>query len=362
MSLEDDDAICRCLGDADPLVRWAAVDRFSVLKEKAQPQAKTVLQALSSQDGCQRCAAALALAHIGEKAAAPDIAKLLDDSFVDEDSARLYMACVIEKPPAYMRVARCAACMALSMLGEAGAAFADSVAALLSSDNVESWEVREAALQALGNMGSEGAKHVEKVFEFIDSKEAYVASAAMLALGQMSASLEGLSEEMVDAVAKKLCSTNPIVRANAASALSTMGSAAVEWYLDDLAKCFEDRCPAVKIAAMYAFTKLGKAGQAFAPAIAGMLEDESCKVRVAAIDSLSLMGERGAALADEIGQYLQDPEGDVRAAAVKALGKFGERASHLRPYLDSMANDSVDSVRSAAAEAVDLIPPALDAA
>ena len=32
-SLENGDAICKCLGDEDPLVRWAAIDLFGALKE-----------------------------------------------------------------------------------------------------------------------------------------------------------------------------------------------------------------------------------------------------------------------------------------------------------------------------------------
>merc|ERR1719230_824081 len=121
------------------------------------------MDGLSSQDGCHRCASALALGHIGEKAAATQIAKLLNDSFVDLDSARLFMACIIEKPPASMRVAKCAGCAALSMLGEAGSLFAGAVASLLESDT-ESLEVKEAALRALGSMGAEGAKYADQVF------------------------------------------------------------------------------------------------------------------------------------------------------------------------------------------------------
>ena len=67
-SLGHGDAICRCLGDEDPLVRWAAIDFFGALKEQARPLAKTAaVQASSSQDGRLRCAAALSLGHIGEK-------------------------------------------------------------------------------------------------------------------------------------------------------------------------------------------------------------------------------------------------------------------------------------------------------
>merc|ERR1712232_1321260 len=111
----------------------------------------------------------------------------------------------------------------------------------------------------------------------------------------------------------------------------------------------EDRVDAV-------FKKFGRAGQVYAPAIAGMFGDESPNVRVAAIESVALMGERGAALVDEIAQCLEDPEGDVRAAAVAALAKFGEGAAHCREYLELMAtDDSLHQVRSAAGKAIDVI-------
>merc|ERR1712137_356364 len=129
-----------------------------------------------------------------------EISKLLADSFVDANSARLYMACVIEKPPATLRLTKCAACEALSMLGEAAAEFVEPIADLLEG-NAEVWEVREAALRALGNMGVEGAKHWRKALELTNEKETFVASAALVALGQMGKSSEFLSEEAVDAVA-----------------------------------------------------------------------------------------------------------------------------------------------------------------
>jgi HEAT repeat protein len=223
------------------------------------------------------------------------------------------------------------------MLGDDGAAFADSVASLLSMKPNGPWEdptsleIAEAALQALGNMGAEGGKHVDLVFKFIDSKETYVASAAMLAVGNMIAGrvkseVGGSTSGMVDAIAKKLRSTNPVIRANAASALASMGGEAVQ-YLDNLARCFEDRCPAVRASAIYAFPKLGKAGQIYAPLIAVLLADEASKVRIAAIHCLSSMGERGAALADEVALCMQDSDESVCAAAAAALAKYDNMSS-----------------------------------
>lgn len=358
------EAACKCLGDEDPVVRCAAVEFFAD-KAGSQGLAQLVQKALSSQVDRQKCAAAVALGHLGEKASATEIASLLNDGFVDSESARLYASCVIEKPPTSMRFAKCAACFALSKLGEEGAKFSEKIVGLLEGPS-EPWEVREAALLALGDLASLGcpiATEAEvKALERIADTETPVECAAMLAMGQMCGAMGCKSAEsetcegMTRGIVTRLASSNPVVRASAAKALSNMGQAGLP-YLDRLVKRFqEDRCPSVKAAAMLAFTKFGKAGQVYAPAIAAMLSDESPTVRVAAIESVALMGERGAALVDEIAEYLEDPEGSVRAAAAAALGKFGTAAGHYRDYLEAMRQeDSIQEARVAAEQSLALI-------
>merc|ERR1712118_580123 len=100
-------------------------------------------------------------------------------------------------------------------------------------------------------------------------------------------------EDRPSIIARELRSSNPVIRASAARALSVVGDAATR-YLDEHATCFEDRCPAVRAAAVSAMALLGKPGRVYAPAIAGMLNDEFAKVRIAAINSLSAMGDHGA--------------------------------------------------------------------
>jgi HEAT repeat protein len=318
-SMNYGDTICGCLWDDDFSVRSDAVEYFCRHRKETQPLAKLVSAKLSSQDGCQRCAAASVLGFMEEVAAAPAVAKLLSDDFVDVESVKLYGACIAKKPAAALRIAKCAACQALSLLGDAGAEFADTIANII--DATSSWEVRESGLRAIGCMGKSGAKFESRVLDFLNDENTHIASAAIHSLGQIWKTLGGSSEDTVKAVAQKLKHSNPVIRTAAVESLPLAGTA-IRPHLESLVKCLDDRCIVVKLAAIAAFPKCGRIGQVYAPLIGGLLVHESSKVRIAALESISCMGDRGVALVDEVAACLEDFDGQVRAAAAAATGKL----------------------------------------
>jgi len=342
--------ICQCLGDADAGVRAAAVAACSALAGKAVT-AKDVAKLLASGGGGAKCAAAVVLGGMGQKASdqAGAIAKLLDDGFDDKQSAMLSAACIMGKQPASLRIAKCAAAEALSKLGNDGAKSAEKVAKLLADGN---GEVREYAAEALGRMGAGGAKYEAQVMALFADRDLRAASGAIRAVGSMGQATGGSSPEAVEGVVKMLKSQHPCIRASAATALGTMGDNVFPC-MGKLVKCFGDRCGLVRAAVVGAVAKLGVKGHMYAVNVGNCLGDSDAKVRVAALESLALMGGRGAALLEDIADSLADPEVEVRVAALRTIGAFGKEAVALHEAVDMMRSDAVESVRSAATAATE---------
>mmetsp|Transcript_59056 Transcript_59056/g.103344 ORF Transcript_59056/g.103344 Transcript_59056/m.103344 type:complete len:562 (+) Transcript_59056:88-1773(+) len=339
--------VVKLLGDSDPVVRQLAVDIYSMLGDDAKPLLDKTVKILSGQEGAAKCAAAMALGSMGAESCAPKLAELLTDTFEELASQDLWLKCTIKRPPVAMRRTCCAGAMALSMLGEKGAAYAKDVSKLLRDDN---WEVRVGALEALGGMGKAGAAFEPVVVEMFSDSEVAVVCAALIACGKMGEAVGGSSKEVVEKVAKKLTVQQAFIRTAAAKALCYMGLE-VQGQHEALIKAFDDRCPRVKVNAMEAVARSGPIGTLLAPRIGVMFRDENRLVRAGAVSVMPIMGERGANLLDEMTFLLEDPEAEVRAACVTAIGAFGGQSSYLYEAVESMKQDSAESVRSAAAVA-----------
>jgi len=318
--------IAAYLTHEDVSVRAAAVHALCALPSPSQSIVSQVAHHLSADSAGTQCAAALVLAGFGDAAGsqAASVAKLLQDSSEDSADAMLFVGCVKARPRAELRSPKCAAAGALASVGAKGWSYASGVAQLLQDKDVD---VRAAALNALGMMGSEGAAHEQAVLTLLRSggeRDPLVVAAAAGALAGMSVARGCAEPAGFDDILKLFSSQNPAIRVGAATALGRLGEAALP-HAKHLLKCMTDRCPQVKIEATKALVGLGVRGQVYAADVARLACDEwqTASVRTTALKGLLAMGERGAAFADDVVQLLGSSDEEVREAAETTLEQWG---------------------------------------
>merc|ERR1719401_1133173 len=108
---------------------------------------------------------------------------MLSSTDEDRSSQMLSVAGVQKKLPASRRKPACAAAAALASVGEkASAALPSLVAHLTSQDN----EMRAECALAVGNMGVAAAKFEDKLSALLDDRQPMVVAAACTALGSLA--------------------------------------------------------------------------------------------------------------------------------------------------------------------------------
>lgn len=329
--------IVGCLSDADVGTRCAAVRALSTVPGG---DAMEVRKLLKNADAGTRSAACLALGGMNHQNSAANLAELLSDKAEDSSWLASSMGGASARPPAQVRKPRCAAILALGMLGT------KSYVSLLADLTTDSdWEARGCAVEALGNMGSAAQDKAGHLASCLDDDTYPVRAKACEALGKLGAS------QQVDRLADMLNDRSPAVRIEAIRALAGMGLSGQK-YLSQVAACLSDALNSVKGAAARALAQMGESAFGYASAIAGMLGDEDPFLRLAALDVLPQMSNYGSAFSEEIQSMLTDQDATVRAAAIAALGKMGIQSGSARSGIMSLANDDDRIVSTAAKKAI----------
>jgi len=309
------------VGDADGLVRLAAVEWFTTAGSGGSGGVEVLGSLLSGGTGV-RAAAAAALGGVGPPARslARPIADLLREDDEDTSSLILGAAGMRRKLPPELRKPACAAAAALAAMGPAGRKLACNVAERLESDDAE---IRAACLLALGRMQLAGARHEDLICRRLADSSAQVAVAACVCLGQIAADTSA-SSIATTSLLMLLTDSRPCLRAAALSSLSHMGETARD-HIHLISAMLKDRSWSVRASAIRALAACGEAGHVFAAVVCRMcLSDINVRVRVAAIESLVTFGGRAASCVEDLASLLEDPSSEVRSAAVKVLLTVGD--------------------------------------
>eukprot|EP00421_Protoceratium_reticulatum_P036145 CAMPEP_0168458842 /NCGR_PEP_ID=MMETSP0228-20121227/52598_1 /TAXON_ID=133427 /ORGANISM="Protoceratium reticulatum, Strain CCCM 535 (=CCMP 1889)" /LENGTH=549 /DNA_ID=CAMNT_0008473979 /DNA_START=69 /DNA_END=1718 /DNA_ORIENTATION=+ len=319
-----DRVVSQCLPDPDVLTRERAIlaiGSFAGSVAGDEGLMERIVEQLRSQEPFGRCAAALALGHLGlpALARAQSVAALLEDSGEDKTGLALQVSGAFMRQPAAMKKPRCAALTALGMMGKAWAEqagdsdeweFESKIEVMLRD---EDWEVRACALGAVLEMGEKSKVDVDIVAELLEDETHRVRMRACNVLGVLKAAdkVEQLSDLFDDSA--------PSVRAAALLAVGSIGEDAA----DHAAKIFKrlsDHVDAVRAAAVRAVGQLGEYGRCFAGVLVEVIQEEhSAEVRKEILEALAQMENYGAAFADEIAEFLDDEAESVRVAAMGAL-------------------------------------------
>eukprot|EP00420_Gonyaulax_spinifera_P031011 CAMPEP_0197882400 /NCGR_PEP_ID=MMETSP1439-20131203/9563_1 /TAXON_ID=66791 /ORGANISM="Gonyaulax spinifera, Strain CCMP409" /LENGTH=555 /DNA_ID=CAMNT_0043502055 /DNA_START=90 /DNA_END=1757 /DNA_ORIENTATION=- len=340
-----DDIIDKALTDKDCQTRTVAADiigRIADAVQKSKGPMPKLVALLKHEDVGVKCAAAMALGSMGDKAAdqAVAIKELLADK--TEDTSELYLTIgggSMRAPPSSRRP-QCAALVALGMMG-AGAQ-AEAVADCLSDDQ---WEVKMCALECLAQMGDAGREHSSKVTACLEDDVFVVRTKACECLGALKA------EDGLHNVPELFEDKAPAVRQAALLALSEVPDVA-QGYSNEVFKLMGDTVVSVQAAAITCLGSMGETGQSYASIIATKLYEEDPGVRAAACEALGKLGDYGAAFAEEVAASLQDGDPEVRMKAVKALGMMGSDGTPFLGDVQFVMNDPYNEVSAAAREVV----------
>jgi HEAT repeat protein len=239
----------------------------------------------------------------------------------------------------------------------------DRLTNLLQDDN---GEVRRAALEAIGNMGSAAATEpnldrladlFQDMYETMWGSNRLVAVRVTGALGSAAA-----TKAILDRLADLLQDEEEEMRRVAARAIGALGSAAAtESILDHLVELIQDAQDAdeyVRFEAVEAVDRLGAvATEVILGRLTDLLEDENATVRGSAVEAVGRLGPRASTevILGRLVDLLCDSDDGVRYRAAVAVG--GLRAGAVTPaILDRLADllkDAKYYTRKCAAEAVD---------
>mmetsp|Transcript_81668 Transcript_81668/g.239771 ORF Transcript_81668/g.239771 Transcript_81668/m.239771 type:complete len:573 (-) Transcript_81668:240-1958(-) len=337
--------ISKCLSDKDSLTRTAAAEalgRISDAVAKSSSSMASIAAYLKHEDPGVKCAAALTFGYMSDKASgqADAIKLLLEDSA--EDKSELYLTIgggSMRSPPSARRP-KCAALVALGMMG-AGAT-ADNCAECLTDDE---WEVKMCALECLAQMGEDGKKQSSKISPCLEDDVFVVRTKACECVGALKD--EDSAVNLPDLFEDKA----PSVRTAALQALAECPEVAQD-YSNEVFKCMQDQVLTVQAAAIYCLGSMGEIGKSYASVIATKLYNEDPGVRATACEALGKLGSHGAAFAEEVAASLEDDNWEVRMKAAKALGCMGPDGTPFLSELGFLTQDSFGEVSTAAREAV----------
>jgi len=304
--------VAQLVGDQDSYVRIGAAESIRAMGEKASSQAAALGKFLSESNPGVVAAAAYALETIGASQTA-GLETALDIDAEDTSTRMLSAAGVMPKVPAELRKPACAAAKSLGALSSM-----QSVQKLVDRLNAKDWEIRAAAVGALGQLATESSRFESQIVDLLKDPSPIVVAGACKSLGQI-ASTGFASASTAAAVAELLEDKQPNVRASAAEALGAMGEEAAA-FLEPLCKLFSDKAWHVTAAAVKTVASSGEMGQMYAADVCRLTFQGHPVVRQVAIEALTQMGERGACFAEELEMLLDDPE--VSQQAHQALQHF----------------------------------------
>jgi len=226
---------------------------------------------------------------------------------------------------------RDAAIDALDALGEDGAAggLAGQIAPMLKDRDAE---VRSAAIEGLGALGSAASSFAGEVAAFLKDADPEVRSQAVSALGQMGKAGAAFSAQALPLLTEAKSNSEPgrSVRYEAATALGEF-SKEDGAFVEKLAPLLTDADPEMRAAAVRGLGAARKFAAPHVAEIASLLDDGAPEVRMEAAATLGEIGEAVEPFAPRLLALLGDARIMARRNAVTALEKMRKQAARLSP-------------------------------
>jgi len=233
---------------------------------------------------------------------------------------------------------------AADALAEMGPQAVDAVPALIQAlrNEEEDSDLRQAASDALGAIGSEAVPVLVQALADEDERVRWAAARALEDMGPQAV-------EAIPALIQALRDGDEDVSWAAASALGDIGPEAIPVLIEALG----ERDTNVRRGAILALGWIGPEAKEAAPLIIQALEgEEDWLVRSSAARALGWIEPDASEAVPPLIQALGDESEYVRSAAADTLGEFGSQARDAVPALIQALGDEYEGTRSSAGRAL----------
>lgn len=261
-----------------------------------------------------------------DKNAVPLLVRSLDDSVAD------------------VRVA------AAQTLGGLGTSARDAVSQLTTLVNDPVTACRLAAVNALGAIGPEAAVATESLTKAVANDHRKVRAAACRTLGAIGRPDGNVLGALVAAMNDK----DAAVRSQAARSLGGLRVGQPE-IVTALAGALSDESAEVRIRAVSAISEIPEAINESVGAVVTAGADPVAEVRREVVAALGNVSRSRKAIVQTLMHSLSDPDAETRSNAATSLSRFGQESRPAISQLARLIGDSVSDVRRSAVEALDSI-------
>lgn len=261
-----------------------------------------------------------------DKNAVPLLVRSLDDSVAD------------------VRVA------AAQTLGGLGTSARESVSQLTALLNDPVTACRQAAVNALGAIGPEAAVATESLTKVVANDHRKVRAAACRTLGAI-----GLPDgSVLNALVAAMNDKDAAVRSQAARSLGGLRVRQPE-IVTSLAEALSDESAEVRTRAVSAISAIPEAINESIGAVVAAVADPVAEVRREVVAALGNVSRSHNAIIQTLAHSLADPDAETRSRAATSLSRFGQESRPAIPQLARLIGDSVTEVRRSAVQALDSI-------
>ena len=239
---------------------------------------------------------------------------------------------------------------AAQTLGGLGTSAREAVSHLTTLLNDPVTACRQAAVNALGAIGPDAAAATESLTKATENDHRKVRAAACRTLGAIGRPDGNVLKALVAAMNDK----DATVRAQAARSLGGLRIGRPD-IVTALVGALSDESAEVRTRAVGAISAIPDAINESVSSLVAALADPVAEVRRDVVAALGNVSRSRGAITQILAHSLTDPDSETRSRAAASLSRFGQESRPAIPQLARLVGDSVAEVRRSAVEALDSI-------
>ena len=239
---------------------------------------------------------------------------------------------------------------AAQTLGGLGTSAREAVSHLTTLLNDPVTACRQAAVNALGAIGPDAAAATESLTKATENDHRKVRAAACRTLGAIGRPDGNVLNALVTAMNDK----DAAVRSQAARSLGGLRVGRPD-IVTALAGALSDESAEVRSRAVCAISAIPEAINESIGAVVAAVADPVAEVRREVVAALGNVSRSRSAIVQTLVHSLSDPDAETRSRAATSLSRFGQESRPAIPQLARLIGDSVAEVRRSAVQALDSI-------
>lgn len=216
-------------------------------------------------------------------------------------------------------------------------------------------DLQRAAIEGIGNLGSDGIPAVPKLIPFLNSDDPKTRFQTSKTLGLLGPA----SEESLPRLEPLMSDPSEMVRGAVLVAYGRIVTSSNRLH-PNLASALDDPSSHVRYAAAQAIGRTACQDPASIKPLISALRDPESQVRRNAAIAIGKMGSMASSAVDPLIAALWDDRMEVRISSAEALGAIGPKAKRAIPHLFDALNNDFAGMGTPAHEAIKKIDPSSD--